>query len=246
VEYAEKWVEYWVRFHVHRFYTALHYVLVAHKGGIFKSLRRNVSQGLDIRTKSDVTVVRENHEGDHKFTLEVVTTGNDDQEAISETRCKWVLAGTGFWQGHTPDIDGMKENSIHYNDMPSEMAPYSNKTIAIIGAGNAGFETFKAVMGEAAYVHLHSPSPLKLAWETHYVGHLRSVNVIPIDNYQLKSQDLLMIPSREIGTGRDDTIVEKEWIDGKEKSCLNSKNGAPPRAPALPCHGNALRSRPAD
>jgi hypothetical protein len=41
-------------------------------------------------------------------------------------------------------------------------------------------------MADAALVHVHAPSKLQLAWETHYVGHVRAVNVVPIDNYLLK------------------------------------------------------------
>ena len=50
-------------------------------------------------------------------------------------------------------------------------------------------------MEDAAYVHIHGPSHIRMAWETHYVGDLRSVNVVPVDNYQLKSQDIFTCPA---------------------------------------------------
>ena len=106
-----------------------------------------------------------------------------------------LLVPAAVSTAHVPDIPGLEENSISYNEMPTDRASYTNKTIGIIGAGNAGFETMTAVMEEAAYVHIHSRSQIKMAWETHYVGDLRSINMLPIDNYQLKSQDILHMPS---------------------------------------------------
>ena len=53
-----------------------------------------------------------------------------------------------------------------------------SERLPAITAGNAGFETFKAVMGDAAYVHIHGRSHIRMSWETHYVGDLRSVNVV--------------------------------------------------------------------
>jgi hypothetical protein len=104
--------------------------------------------------------------------------------------------------------------------MPTDREFYNNKTVAILGAGNAAFETWKAIMDDAAYVHIHGKSRIRFAWETHYVGDLRSVNTLPIDNYQLKSQDILHLPS-PFGLTREDTTVTKETMpDGKEAVCF--------------------------
>ena len=138
--------------------------------------------------------------------------------------CKRVVLATGFEKPNVPDIPGLEENSVTYNDMPADNEFYENKTVAIIGAGNAGFETFKAVMDNAAYVHIHGRSHIRMAWETHYVGDLRSVNVVPVDNYQLKSQDILHLPS-PVGLTAEDTVVAKETMpDGSEKICMKDAN----------------------
>ena len=138
--------------------------------------------------------------------------------------CRWVVLAAGFSKPHVPDIPGLEENSVSYNEMPVERTFYVNKTVAIIGAGNAGFETFKAVMEDAAYVHVHGRSKIRMAWETHYVGDLRSVNVLPVDNYQLKSQDILHLPS-PVGLTKDDTVVGVETMpDGREAVCLKAHN----------------------
>jgi thioredoxin reductase len=137
--------------------------------------------------------------------------------------CRWVVLASGFSKPHVPDIPGLEENSYSYNDMPAEREFYTNKTVAILGAGNAGFETFKAIMEDAAYVHIHGRSQIRMAWETHYVGDLRSVNVVPVDNYQLKSQDILHLPS-PVGLTKEDTAVAVETMpDGTEAICFQNK-----------------------
>ncbi len=126
---------------------------------------------LNIRTGAEVTAVRQSQP--HGFELSV------GGSAASQLSCRWVVVASGLSTPNVPDIPGLEENSVSYNDMPTARGFYANKTVAIIGAGNAGFETFKAVMADAAYVHIHGPSHIRMAWETHYVGDLRSVNVVP-------------------------------------------------------------------
>ena len=75
-------------------------------------------------------------------------------------------------------------------------------------------------MEDAAYVHIHGRSHIRMAWETHYVGDLRSVNVVPVDNYQLKSQDIVSLPS-PINLTKAATVVRKEVMrDGREAVCF--------------------------
>jgi hypothetical protein len=153
---------------------------------------------------------------------ELADQAQHDEASTSVTACRWVVLAAGFSQPHTPDIPGLEENSYSYNDMPTDREFYNNKTVAILGAGNAGFETWKAIMEDAAYVHIHGRSRIRFAWETHYVGDLRSVNTLPIDNYQLKSQDILHLPS-PFGLTKEDTTVSKETMpDGKEAVCFNN------------------------
>jgi cation diffusion facilitator CzcD-associated flavoprotein CzcO len=126
---------------------------------------------LNIRTGAGVTAVRQSQPDGFELTVGGSTP--------SQLFCRWVVVASGLSTPNVPDIPGLEENSVSYNDMPTARDFYANKTVAIIGAGNAGFETFKAVMADAAYVHIHGPSHIRMAWETHYVGDLRSVNVVP-------------------------------------------------------------------
>ena len=86
--------------------------------------------------------------------------------------------------------------------------------------GNAALETANHIYGDTARVNLVSPTrvkvrtrtprtdknavrgtgcgadrvsaaPVKLSWETHYVGHVRGVNNEVMDSYMLKSMDII-------------------------------------------------------
>lgn len=147
--------------------------------------------GLNIRTGAEVTAVRQSQTDG--FELDVGGSG------ASQLSCRWVVVSTGLSTPNVPDIPGLEENSVSYNEMPTAREFYANKTVAILGAGNAGFETFKAVMGDAAYVHIHGPSHIRMAWETHYVGDLRSVNVIPCARTP-SDQRRVRAPRRSVGS----------------------------------------------
>lgn len=181
---------------------------------------------INIQANTEITKLKQKP-GSDDFTVEMkLTNSSSGQEPVTDTvRCKWVLAATGLFKNHIPNIPGLAEHSIAYNDQPNDRESYTNKTVAIIGGGNAGFETFNAAMEEAAYVHIHSRSPVKMSWETHYVGNLRAINMLPIDNYQLKSQDVMHMPS-PVGLTAETTVVTKELIDGEEKICMSDRNHA--------------------
>jgi hypothetical protein len=73
-----------------------------------------------------------------------------------------------------------------------------------MGKGNSAFETADALVEHAALIHVSSPTPLKMAWTTHYVGHLRAINNSVLDTYQLKSQNAIL----------DADIQKIEKVDG--------------------------------
>ena len=71
-----------------------------------------------------------------------------------------------------------------YADMPIDKEVYRDKNIIVIGSGNAAFETVKWL---EPYVNkIKVIGKQKLAYLTHYPGHLRSVNFSPFDSYHLK------------------------------------------------------------
>lgn len=100
-------------------------------------------------------------------------------------KCHKVIVCSGMFKPHRLNIEG----AIHYSDLTTEKTKFKNKNILILGQGNSAFETANYLLDTAAIIHIFSNGPLKLAWQTHYVGHLRAINNDFLDSYQLKSQN---------------------------------------------------------
>lgn len=117
---------------------------------------------------------------------------------------KVAVVGTGIFKPFVPDIPGI-EHCENYTECSVDTDDFINKRVLVIGKGNSAFETADHLVGAASTIHVISPTPIKLAWETHFVGHLRAVNNNFIDTYQLKSQNNAI----------DGTIHKIEMRDGR-------------------------------
>lgn len=105
--------------------------------------------------------------------------------------CKHLIIATGKPKAYIPEIPGI-EHVEQYEDMPLDPEGFTNQRVLIIGKGNSAFETADNLIANAAVIHMISPEPVELAWESHYVGHLRAVNNNFLDTYQLKSQNTVL------------------------------------------------------
>ena len=103
--------------------------------------------------------------------------------------CQRLLVATGVAKPYLPAIPGI-ELAKGYEEMSVNPKDYQNQSVLIIGKGNAAFETAENLMASASIIHLMSPHPLRFAWNSHYVGHVRSVNTTFIDSDHLKSQNV--------------------------------------------------------
>ncbi|MFT6044436.1 MAG: thioredoxin reductase [Arenicella sp.] len=133
-------------------------------------------ENIDISYNSEVSVISKKND---IFTVEL----SDGQQFLSKN----LIIATGFNRTNKPAIKGI-EYAVDYSVMSINKEDYINKRVLIIGKGNSAFETADHLAGVASVIHVTSPTPLKLAWESHYVGNLRAVNNNIIDMYQLKSQ----------------------------------------------------------
>ncbi|GAA3562564.1 NAD(P)-binding domain-containing protein [Nonomuraea rosea] len=104
---------------------------------------------------------------------------------------KRLIVAAGVLKPNIPDISGI-ETADTYNTASTDPADYLGRRVLIIGKGNSGFETADNLMETAAVIHVSGPNSLRLAWRTHYVGHLRAVNNGLLDTYQLKSQNAIL------------------------------------------------------
>ncbi|MFY0581091.1 NAD(P)-binding domain-containing protein [Cystobacter fuscus] len=104
---------------------------------------------------------------------------------------KRLIAATGVTRHNIPPIPGIEHAEL-YGDVSVDPKDFINKRVLIIGKGNSAFETADNLIPTAAVIHVAGPSSVRMAWRTHYVGHLRAVNNNFLDTYQLKSQNAVL------------------------------------------------------
>ncbi|XP_077994882.1 FAD-dependent oxidoreductase domain-containing protein 2-like [Glandiceps talaboti] len=100
--------------------------------------------------------------------------------------CNVLIVGTGPVVPHVPDIEGA-DVVDDYQTHSLDVKEYENKKVLILGGGNSAFETADHLAGSAALIHMCTRTPVKMAWDTHFVGNLRAVNNSILDMYHLKS-----------------------------------------------------------
>ncbi len=143
----------------------------------------------------DTDVVRVSKDGE-RFKVE-------DQHGNVYLANQMVVA-TGVSKPYVPMIPGI-ELTEQYAEVSVEPRDFINQRVLIIGKGNSAFETADNLIDTAAVIHVASPHPVKFAWQSHFVGHLRAVNNNLLDTYLLKCQnatlevDISQITKREDG-----------------------------------------------
>lgn len=106
-------------------------------------------------------------------------------------RAKRLIVATGVSRPNVPDIPGIDSAEL-YPEVSVNPRDFVNQRVLIMGKANSAFETADNLMETAAVIHVVGPHSLRMAWRTHYVGHLRAVNNNFLDTYQLKSQNALL------------------------------------------------------
>jgi thioredoxin reductase len=135
-----------------------------------------------VRVRHDVDVVRISRDDDG-FTA-------TDQNGRT-WRARRLVMATGVSQLYVPPIPGI-ETAERYDTFDVDPESFVDQRVLVIGKGNSGFETADALVEKAAVIHLAGPHQVRLAWQTHFVGHLRAVNNNFLDTYQLKSENAVL------------------------------------------------------
>lgn len=117
-----------------------------------------------------------------------------------------LIVATGVSKPYIPPIPGAETAEV-YNTVSVNPREFVNQRVLIIGKGNSAFETAGNLVETAAVIHIAGPSSLRMAWRTHFVGHLRAVNNNFLDTYQLKSQNALLDGIVERIERRQDSYV---------------------------------------
>jgi hypothetical protein len=115
----------------------------------------------------------------------------------SSCACGVVVMAAGIDVPTSPGIDGFHgAGGRMYDSLPPTGDIFEGKRVAIIGLGNAAFETAMAAEDYASFVHFfyahHGRSGWgwpQLSWETRYVGSPRAARLRSLDGYLLKSLD---------------------------------------------------------
>ncbi|HEX3130744.1 MAG TPA: NAD(P)-binding domain-containing protein [Thermoanaerobaculia bacterium] len=117
--------------------------------------------------------------------------------------CLRLIVAAGVTKPHLPDVPGVELAEV-YTTVPVDPADFVNQRVLVVGKGNSAFETADNLVETTAVLHVLSPNPVRLAWQTHYVGHLRAVNNNFLDTYQLKSQNAVLDATLERIVRRED------------------------------------------
>ena len=109
----------------------------------------------------------------------------------SQIKAKRVIVATGHTVPYTPDVPGI-EHCESYSEISTDPKEYRNQRVMVVGKGNSGMETAENIFTTVASVHMLSPNPVRLAWNTHHVSDVRAVYNNTLDSYQLKMQNTIL------------------------------------------------------
>jgi thioredoxin reductase len=135
-----------------------------------------------LRVDYDTQIVRI---GRHGGGFRVTDAGGRMREAAR------LIVATGVTKANIPAIPGI-ETAEQYGAVSVDAREFVDQRVLIIGKGNSAFETANHLLETAAVIHVAGPRSIRMAWKSHYVGHLRAVNNNLLDTYQLKSQNALL------------------------------------------------------
>ncbi len=136
---------------------------------------------VNVRYDTRVTRIRR----DPESALFILTAGDEEFQA------RRLVMATGVTKPYIPQFPGV-ELIDQYVDVSVDPHEFTDQRVLVLGKGNSAFETADNLIETAAVVHVGGPRPVKLAWRTHFVGHLRAYNAGILDMYQLKLQHAIL------------------------------------------------------
>ncbi|MEY4194607.1 MAG: hypothetical protein RLZZ226_975 [Pseudomonadota bacterium] len=135
--------------------------------------------GIKIQYNTQVKLISRQAEGDKLFRLA------DDLD--NEYYCKRLLLATGPLKPNIPDVEGI-ELAEGFEDYQPNTGRYTRKRVVILGRGNSAFEVATELQGKAAVIFIMIGNRfIRHAWNSHFVGDLRSFNNMILDMFQLKA-----------------------------------------------------------
>ncbi|GAB3805585.1 NAD(P)-binding domain-containing protein [Micromonospora zhanjiangensis] len=132
-----------------------------------------------------------------RYGARVVRVGRDDDcftvadAAGRAYRARRLVVATGVSRAYLPAVPGI-ETAERYDTMSVDPRDFLDQRVLVIGKGNSAFETADNLMETTAVIHVAGPGSVRMAWRSHYVGHLRAVNNNFLDTYQLKAANAIL------------------------------------------------------
>jgi thioredoxin reductase len=131
-----------------------------------------------------------------RFNTDVTRVSKEDGEFVVQAgeeswRARRLIVATGVSRTYRPDIPGL-ELAEGYDTMSVDPQDFKNQRVLILGKANSAFETADNLIETTSVLHVAGPSSIRLAWRTHFVGHLRAVNNNFLDTYQLKAGNAVL------------------------------------------------------
>ena len=117
----------------------------------------------------------------------------ESKETIYE--CEKLIVATGLSKPSYPNvIKNYKKEIRHYGEMdtkefldPTSLGKYTNKSVLLLGDGNASFELGNILNPISSSVVIFGRNHKKWAMSSHYTGDIRSVYLQFMDTFLLKS-----------------------------------------------------------
>ncbi|MFF4415081.1 NAD(P)-binding domain-containing protein [Streptosporangium sp. NPDC001559] len=125
-----------------------------------------------------------------------------ETEGGDQFQAECLIWACGWGGPYVPDIPGI-EHAEGYEDMTVDPESFLGKRVLILGKGNAAFETAHALRDHASAIHLASPRPVRLAWNSRHPGDVRGCHGTLLDSHHFSSLHALL-----------DCSVERISFDG--------------------------------
>jgi cation diffusion facilitator CzcD-associated flavoprotein CzcO len=121
----------------------------------------------------------------------MTTFGNSEKLKFG---CQILIMAHGMWQPNVPGDDWVKglDLTVGYEKLDEKLPDVEEllgKSVLILGAGNAAFETAEEIRPFASDIVIASRRKARFLHETSYVGDIRGSRSHSRDSHELKSLD---------------------------------------------------------
>ena len=141
----------------------------------------------------------------------------------NEVTCDKLVVASGFRKSYNPPIPGL-ELCEGYSDVSIDPEAFEGQRVFIIGKGNSAFEIADIALESCSLLHIASPNPIKLAWNSRHPGHVRANHTRLLDSYQLKllngTLDCHILSIKKNSNGEFVVLVSYVHADGETEELV--------------------------